>query len=153
MVRVDHRFTGRDSGFIRYNIDDGVTTSALGGRRRSQHGRLAACKTSSWKSRILFSPYLINEAEFGFNRNTYIQTQVTGSPLNIVISGFSEIYENYSKEQVGQSFSFNDTVTMTHGLHTIKAGVDIRFPQYNEQNSLDCTANFSSPHNLPGKST
>ncbi len=144
MVRVDQRFNASDSAFVRYNIDDGVTTSALGsaGAASTIGSRL---QNFVLEETHIFNPNLLNEAEFGFNRNTYVQTQMTGSPLNMIVSGFSEIYENYSKEQVGQSFSVNDTVTLTKGTHTIKTGADIRFPQYNEQNSLDSTASFLNP--------
>ncbi len=143
-ARIDQRFSDRDSAFLRFNTDQGVTTSALGAAGAASTVSSQLYNVAIEESHI-FSPYLLNEAEFGYNRNTYIQTQNTGSPLNIVISGFSQLYENYNKEQVGQSFSFNDTVTLTRGAHTIKAGIDVRFPQYNEQNSLDSTANFLSP--------
>ena len=43
-----------------------------------------------------------------------------------------------------ESCSFNDTVTATRGRHTVKAGVDLRFPRYNEANSLDSTASYTS---------
>jgi hypothetical protein len=147
MVRVDHRFSGLDSSFIRYSIDDGVTTSALGS------AGAAITVASRMQNFVLeeshiFGLTLFNEAEFGFNRNTYIQTQNTGSPLNIMVSGFSEIYENYDKEQIAQSVSVNDTLNWTKGAHSIKLGVDIRFPQYNEANSLDSTASFLSPTTL-----
>ncbi len=142
-VRVDHRFTDKDSAFIRYNIDDGSSTSALN----------AVAQASTIVSRVqnfaleethIVSPTLLNEAQFGFNRNTFIQLQNTGIPLNITVSGFTGLSENYNKTQVGQSFSVNDTVTATRGQHTVKAGVDLRFPQYNEANSLDSTASYLS---------
>ena len=144
MVRMDHRFSESNSGFIRYSIDDGVTTSALGSAGE------AVTVASRMQNFVLeqshiFSGTLVNEAEFGFNRNTYVQTQNTGSLLNIVVSGFSEIYENYSKAQIAQAFSVNDTVSWILGRHTWKFGVDVRLPQFNEANSLDSTASFLSP--------
>jgi Carboxypeptidase regulatory-like domain/TonB dependent receptor len=143
IVRVDHRFTDRNSGYVRYNIDDGTSTSALN----------ALAEAITINSRVqnfvleeshIFSPDLLNEAEFGFNRNTFLQSQQTGEPFNFSISGFTTIDENYSKAQIAESFSVNDTVTWTKGAHTIKTGVDVRFPQYNEANSIDGTASFLS---------
>jgi hypothetical protein len=143
IVRVDHRFNGVDSGYVRYNIDDGISTSALN----------ALAQASTIDSRVqnfvleelhIFTPTLLNEAEFGFNRNTFIQSQQTGEPFNFSISGFTAIAENYSKAQIAESFSVNDTVTWTKGEHTVKAGLDIRLPQYNEANSIDGTASFLS---------
>ncbi len=144
VMRVDHRFTDHDSAFLRFNTDQGVTTSALGAAGEASTVSSQLYNVALEESHI-FGPTLLNEAEFGFNRNTFIQTQNTGSPLNIIISGFSEIYENYYKKQVGESFSANDTLTWTKGRHTLKMGVDIRLPQYDEQNSLDSTANFLNP--------
>ncbi len=142
-VRVDHRFSEKDSAYVRYNIDDGSSTSALN----------AVAQASTIVSRVqnfaleethIVGPTLLNEAQFGFNRNTFVQSQNTGIPLNITISGFTGLAENYNKTQVGQSFSVNDTVTATKGQHTVKAGIDLRFPQYNEANSLDSTASYLS---------
>lgn len=143
IIRIDHQFTEKDTSFARYNIDDGASTNALN----------ALGEPSTIVSRVqnfvleeshIFNPHLLNEAEFGFNRNTYLQSQVTGEPFNFVISGFTEVFENYNKAQVAESFSVNDTVTWTMGKHTVKAGADIRLPQYNEANSIDGTANFLS---------
>ena len=143
MARVDHRFSDKDFGYIRYNIDDGSSTSALNavGQASTIDSRV---QNFALEETHIVSPVLLNEAQFGFNRNTYIQTQNTGIPLNISISGFTSLAENYSKAQVGQSFSVNDTLTWTRGQHTVKAGADIRLPQYNEANSLDSTASFSN---------
>ena len=142
-ARVDQRFTDKDSGYARYNIDDGSATSALNavGQASTIDSRV---QNFALEETHIFSPALLNEAEFGFNRNTYIQIQNTGIPLNITVSGFTGLSENYNKVQVGQSFSFNDTVTATRGRHTVKAGVDLRFPNYNEANSLDSTAAYTS---------
>ncbi len=142
-VRVDHRLNVKDSSYIRYNIDDGSSTSAIN----------ALGEASTIRSRVqnlvleqlhIVNQSLLNEAEFGFNRNTYLQAQHTGEPLNFVITGFTEVYENYNKAQIGQSFSVNDTVTWNKGKHTVKGGIDLRFPQYNEANSVDGTASFLS---------
>lgn len=143
IVRIDHRLTDNDSGYVRYNIDDGTSTSALN----------ALAQASTINSRVqnvaleethIFDPRLLNEVELGFNRNTFIQSQQTGEPFNFSISGFTTIAENYSKAQIAQSFSLNDTVTWTKGKHTIKVGADVRLPQYNEANSIDGTATFLS---------
>lgn len=118
-VRVDHRWGDKDSAYARFNIDDGSSTSALN----------AVAEASTVVSRVqnfvleethISSSSLLNEAQFGFNRNTYIQFQNTGIPLNITISGLTGLAENYNKAQVGQSFSGNDTVTATRGEHTLK---------------------------------
>lgn len=140
-VRVDHRLSPSDSVYARFNIDDGISTSAL--NPLSQ----AITVTSRIQNFVLeethiISSHAVNEVQFGFNRNTYIQSQQTGLPFNFAITGFTSLNENYSKEQVGQSQSINDTVTWTKLNHTLKFGADLMFIRFNEQNSVDGTATF-----------
>jgi hypothetical protein len=140
-VRVDHRFTSQDSGYVRYNIDDGISTSALNALAQGITVNARVHNLVLEETHIL-SPRTINEAQFGFNRNTYIQSQQTGLPFNFSITGFTPLSENYTKEQVGQSESVNDTVTWTKGVHTLKFGAELKFPWFNEQNSIDGTATY-----------
>jgi len=140
-VRVDHRFSQQDSGYARYNIDDGVSTSALNALAQ---GITVTSRVQNFvlEETHIINPHVINEAQFGLNRNTYIQSQQTGLPFNFSITGFTSLSENYTKEQVGQSESVNDTVTWTRGYHTLKFGAEIKFPWFNEQNSIDGTATY-----------
>lgn len=140
-VRLDHRFSSQDSGYVRYNIDDGISTSALNALAQSI---TVTSRTQNFvlEETHIISPHAINEAQIGFNRNTYLQAQQTGLPFNFSITGFTSLNENYSKEQVGQSISVNDTVTWTKGDHTIKFGAEVKLPRFNEQNSVDGTATF-----------
>ena len=140
-IRVDHRFTSQDSGYARYNIDDGVSTSALNALAQ---GITVTSRVQNFvlEETHILNPRVINEAQFGFNRNTFIQSQQTGMPFNFSITGFTSLSENYSKEQVGQSESVNDTVTWTKGVHTLKFGAELKFPWFNEQNSIDGTASY-----------
>ncbi len=140
-VRVDHRFSAEDSGYARYNIDDGVSTSAL---NALAEGITISSRVQNFvlEETHIFSPRIINEAQLGFNRNVYYQAQQTGLPFNFSITGFTEVLENYTKEQVGQSQSVNDTVTWTKGAHTFKFGGEYELPWFNEQNSVDGTGTF-----------
>ena len=142
-VRIDHRFTAKDSSYVRYNIDDGVSTSALNaiGEATSTGSRV---QNFVLEESHIVNDGVLNEAQFGFNRNTYVQNQQTGIGLNVAVSGFTTLAENYGKVQVGQSFSVNDTLTWTRGAHTLRIGGDFRLPEYNEANTLDSTASFSS---------
>jgi hypothetical protein len=140
-IRVDHRFTSHDSGYARYNIDDGISTSALNALAQ---GITVTARVQNFvlEETHILNPRVINEAQFGFNRNNYIQSQQTGMPFNFSITGFTPLSENYSKQQVGQSETVNDTVTWTKGVHTLKFGAEIKFPWFNEQNSIDGTASY-----------
>ncbi len=147
VLRIDHRFNDRDSMYGRYSIDDGTATSAL--NALAQASTVASrMQNFALEELHIFGPTLLNEAEFGFNRNTYYQFQTTGVPYNFAITGFTTLAENYSKLQVPQTFSVNDTLTKTLGQHTIKAGIDIRHVMINESNSVDGTASYTSEANF-----
>jgi outer membrane receptor protein involved in Fe transport len=147
VIRIDHRIGAKDSMYGRYNVDDGVSTSALNpaGQAITVNSRV---QNFVLEEEHIFSPTLLNEAELGFNRNTYIQNQNTGLPYNISITGFTGLSETYNKAQVPTTFSVNDTVTLTRGQHTIKAGVDIRRVYINEANSTDGTLSYTSEPKL-----
>jgi hypothetical protein len=147
VVRVDHRISSKDSAYARYSIDDGFSTSALNALAQSITIQ-SRIQNFALEETHIFSPTFLNEAQLGFNRNTFIQNQQTGSPYNFSITGFTTLSENYSKAQIPTSFSGNDTITLSRGAHTIKAGVDIRFVMYNEANSVDGTASYTSAPNL-----
>jgi hypothetical protein len=140
-ARFDHRFSDSDSAYVRYNADYGVSTSALDALG------LAVTITSNVNNAVIEETHLvnsgtINEAEIGFNRNVYIQSQSTGLPINFSITEFTTLPENYSKQQVGQSETVSDTVTWTKGTHTIRFGAEGKWPWFYEENSTDGTASF-----------
>src|ERR1700733_9199376 len=70
-VRVDHRFTSQDSGYARYNIDDGISTSALNALAQ---GITVTSRVQNFvlEETHIMSPRMINEVQLGLNRNTYI---------------------------------------------------------------------------------
>ncbi|HWZ49949.1 MAG TPA: carboxypeptidase regulatory-like domain-containing protein [Granulicella sp.] len=143
-VRIDHRISDKDSAYVRYNIDDGFQTYALNALAQ---GISISARVQNFvlEETHIVSPRIVNEVQLGFNRNLYYQVQQTGLPFNFSITGFTTILENYTKEQVGQSESINDTVTWTKGAHTFKFGGEYTLPWFNEQNSVDGTATFNNP--------
>lgn len=147
VIRIDHRLRARDSMYSRYNIDDGLATSSL---NNSGEAITVGSRVQNFVLEELhtFSPTLLNEAEFGFNRNTYVQNQTTGLPYNFSIAGFTSLAETYNKTQVPTTFSVNDTLTIIRGQHTIKAGIDIRRVHIDEANSADGTLSFTAQPGL-----
>lgn len=140
-IRMDHRLGERDSAYLRYNADYGVSTSALNALGQ------AVTITSNVNNTVIEETHLINskainEVEIALNRNVYIQSQETGLPINFSTTGFTTLPENYNKQQIGQSETISDTVTMTEGRHTIRFGAEGRWPWFYEENSADGTASF-----------
>jgi hypothetical protein len=141
LIRLDHRFSDRDTAYVRYNADDGLATSPLGSLNAAStvHARL---QNAMVEELHVFSPTLLNEFRVGFNRNYYNQSQQTGLPYNFVIPNFAQLYEDYNKTQASTSYDTRDDVTKTYGRHTVKAGVEIRRVQVNEGNSNDGTVTW-----------
>jgi hypothetical protein len=102
-----------DNAHVRYGIDDGFSTSALAQSITIQ----SRIQNLALEESHIFSPTFLNEAQLGFNRNTFIQNQQTGPPTIFSTTGFTTLSENYSKAQIPTSFSGNDTMTLIRGPH------------------------------------
>src|ERR1041385_7057319 len=166
-LRVDHAFSEKTSVFVRYRWNDGRTNTAdplarpdgpmpgiglevgnddrgivQGGTHRDRNNNMVVSAIH------IFSPRLVNEARFGFNRyhldvfqNAYGMNLaekfglkgVNDGPL---YSGLPIIYlTNYTS--IGgddwkplffkeTSLQFNDNVTLMLGKHSLKAGAEFR---------------------------
>ncbi|RZU43632.1 carboxypeptidase family protein [Edaphobacter modestus] len=146
--RIDHHINEKNSIYVRYNTDQGSSTSPL-----NAVGQSIEVDASVHNAVIdylhVFTPRLINEAKFGLNRNTYHQNQVTGLPINFSFGGgFTSLGETIYKQQVSTTFSYLDTVIWTLNRHTLKFGVDVRRVQFNEANTADGTASWTSLDNF-----
>ena len=98
----------------------------------------------------IFSPKLVNEAKFGFNRGNVYTTNLaaTNIPYSIAVSGFTTLANNQFKLGVGNSFSYIDNLTMVRGNHMLKFGAEIRRIQLNQGNTPSGTITFSSTANF-----
>ena len=157
-VRVDHKFTDKDNFFTRVSYENqpiftpGPFASALDGG-----GFTAGNQDNSYRSVALseihtFSPTLINEFRFGYNRinahrfQTNANTNVSadfgliGVPFypnfgglpnmcftNVACIGSSDFLPSIEKQN---SYVFNDDLTYIHGHHSMKFGTEIRKEQF-----------------------
>ncbi|MCA1615964.1 MAG: TonB-dependent receptor [Acidobacteria bacterium] len=152
-VRVDHFVSDRSQLNARYSFGDrelfepftGPTFSLLPGfgdfvPRRSQNFLLSETH--------LFSPRLVNEARFAFNRVAQSVTQEgRGRSLNrevglpelssnprdfglsfITVGGFSPLGDEFNNPQASttNTFQFNDNASYVRGGHLLKFGFDFR---------------------------
>src|SRR5438132_761531 len=151
-IRLDHRFSDKDSLFLTYNYDnspfttpDGFdTTSVLSGVKRN----LAALELTH-----TFTPALLNTARLGYNRNDTTNNITTGSTG--VIPGYSDpslgmmpgydppgmIVSGMSRTSGGlpggftyfrwNSVQFYDDAFLTRGTHSLKFGFATENMRYN----------------------
>ncbi|HVO62571.1 MAG TPA: TonB-dependent receptor [Terriglobales bacterium] len=103
-----------------------------------------------------FSPTLINDLRYGFNRIYYISNspsygqklpppglQIPGVPDNPLVNGLTLLqpagYRRIGEPGftpttvISESFQLNDTVSIIHGKHMIKVGPQFRWDQFNMQ--------------------
>lgn len=109
MVRVDHSFSDKTTAFVRLNIDRAVSNVPLASS--SQYLADSQVLNSSPENGAaeflhVFSPGLVNEAKFGFNRSTADTTDVnhTGALYAFSVPGFTTLNNNRVSIGSGKHF-------------------------------------------------
>jgi hypothetical protein len=159
VLRLDQRFTEKTTGFMRFSYDRSVDTQPLSASATDLQQKVSAPVNGAVELLHIFNPHLVNEIEGGFNRSTSNQYNYSDSGIiyQIAIStgpgpGFVTENYNYSSIYVGNSFSGLDNLTWALGRHSIKAGVEIRHIQLNQNYGQHGTLTFSSAENLANNS-
>jgi hypothetical protein len=155
MLRLDHHFSARNTGFLRFNYDRSVNSQPASNAATDLQQRVTTPINGVLEWLHIFSPNLTNEAKFGYNRatsNTYNSSD-TGSVYQIAIStgpgpGFGAQNYDYNSIYVGNTFSGIDNLTWLHGRQTIKAGAEVRRVQLNQHYGEHGTVTFSSLQQL-----
>ncbi|HTB14539.1 MAG TPA: carboxypeptidase-like regulatory domain-containing protein [Bryobacteraceae bacterium] len=165
-TRFDHLFSDRDSLFGVYTIDDSadVTPSAnpLSGVVESLREQVASLQETH-----VFSATALNTARFGFSRASYYFTGTTpvdlpgwivGDPIGAVVIGggtalnaasqITAAGTNAGSNQLAARnlFTFEDHVSLTHGIHHVDFGFWAQRIQANDDLAQDQygQASFSS---------
>ncbi len=148
--QVFFRYTGSRRGRIVPGnfggLADGTSTSAWGDSTLDSYNAAVG-----WT--LILTPNLVNDARIGFSRNTAIDYQLSYqlAPASDYVPGIPTVpstggglpaitFANYTflgspdylpKQQNPQQFQFVDTVSWTHGAHSMKFGADILAPMRN----------------------
>ncbi len=149
MVRLDHRFSDKTSLFARANIDEAISVAPLAssGQYLEDRQQLTSSPVNLGIELLhVFSPTLLNEFKFGFNRSTAYTTNInqSESPYSFAVSGFTNLNNDKISTGVGNTFSEIDNVTWIKGRHAVKAGIEIRRVQLNQGNTESGTINYAS---------
>jgi hypothetical protein len=147
MFRIDHRFSEKTTGFVRANIDEARSNVPLGTNNTYYLNDQTQSTSSPVNSVIellhVFSPALINEVKFGFNRSTAISANVNTTGLAYAISSpFTMLNNNRISNGVGNSYSWVDNLTSVMDKHVIKAGAEVRRIQMNQGSSTNGKISF-----------
>ncbi|HYA63056.1 MAG TPA: carboxypeptidase-like regulatory domain-containing protein, partial [Candidatus Sulfotelmatobacter sp.] len=110
MFRIDHRFSDKTTMFVRANIDEAVSNAPLASSGQYLEGQQQLTSSpvnSAIELLHIFSPTLVNEFKFGFNRSTADTTNInqTGALYAFAVSGFTTLNNNKVSTGVGNSFS------------------------------------------------
>ncbi|MGH9733829.1 MAG: carboxypeptidase regulatory-like domain-containing protein [Candidatus Acidiferrales bacterium] len=149
MFRVDHRFSEKTTVFVRANIDDALSNAPLvnsGAYLEDKQQLTSSPANAAIELLHIFSPTLVNEAKFGFNRSTADTNNIneTGALYAFAVSGFTTLNNGKVSAGAGNSFSGIDNVTWIKGRHTVKGGIEIRRIQLNQGNGASGTVSFAS---------
>ncbi len=155
MLRLDQHFSLKTTAFLRFNYDRAVDTQPFAAVATDLQQRVTAPVNGALELLHIFNPNLINEAKFGFNRstsNSYNHSR-TGSVYQIVVAtgpgpGFATQNYDYSSIYVGNTFSWIDNLTWTHGRQTLKSGIEIRHIQLNQNYGEHGTVTFATLQQL-----
>ena len=155
MVRLDQHFTAATTAFMRFNYDRSVDTQPVSAAATDLQQRVSTPVNGALELLHIFSPTLVNEAKFGFNRatsNTYnIGRNGTIYQISIATGpgpGFITQNTNENSIYVGNTFSWIDNLTWIHGRHTFKFGVEVRRIQVNQESEVHGKITFSTVEDL-----
>jgi len=150
MFRVDYRFSDATNLFWRANIDEAdyfLPYSPSAGQYLDERQELTSYPVNSVIALShVFSPTLLNDFKFGFNRGTTdtIFLNPIGSLYAISVSGLTSLNNGRVSTGVGNSFSWLDDVTWVKGRNVIKGGIEVRRIQMNQGSSSYGTISYSS---------
>lgn len=148
-VKIDWQQSDSSHFSARYNINDSKTTTPYGvGTDQSADGTLRV-QLFKLSHNYAFSSNIVNEAAFGINNN---ETNPSGGPSPFPI--FSFLFADsaiagigpaqFDQFRTGTVYQFLDTLSLVHGDHSIKAGLDIRLNRRSAESRQQTTLQFAS---------
>ena len=155
MLRLDHRFSTKTTGFMRFSYDRSVDTQPLSAAATDLQQKLSTPVNGTLEVLHIFTPNVVNEAKFGFNRatsNSYNYSK-TGAVYQIAIAagpGPGFVTQNYKYDSIyaGNTFSGIDNLTWVSGRQSIKAGGEFRHIQLNQEYGGHGKVTFSTIEKL-----
>jgi hypothetical protein len=133
--RVDHRFTDKTSGFLRFNMDHAVGDVPLASgsfylldkfnTRQNPYNAIASVQH-------LFSENILNDLKIGFNRSEFYTANESALPYAVTNQTFTALHNSLAKFAISNSFSVVDNASFIFGRHALKAGVEVRKVEINQ---------------------
>jgi hypothetical protein len=151
MARIDHRLSQKTTAFIRFSADEAVYSVPTGALN------ILAATDTKLKNGVaelfhVFSPTLVNEAQFGINQDIYHTANLSPVAFTISVSNLSSLTAGSTTDGDGTTFSYIDHLTWVKGKHILKFGAEVRRINMNQGNSPSGTLTYLSVNNLLGDS-
>ena len=143
MVRLDHYFSDRTTGFLRFNTDEAVESIPTG---QLTAKTLIDTKFNNGVAALshVFTPSLISEVKFGINQTIYHTANVSPVPFGVAVSGFSSLTGASTTDYPSKAFDLVDDVSWVTGKHIIKFGFETRWILLNQGTSQSGSVTYTS---------
>jgi hypothetical protein len=144
MFRVDHRFTEKLSGYLRYNGSTGEISSPLSIFANNRRAESMGAHNAVAQFQAILSPTTLNEFKLGLNRAAQFRPIVGAVPEAVTVPGLTTIPGNGGANDPGNTYSVINNFSTVKGRHTWKAGVEIRRIQINLSVPASSTVSYVS---------
>ncbi|MGH9585594.1 MAG: carboxypeptidase regulatory-like domain-containing protein, partial [Acidobacteriaceae bacterium] len=136
-VRVDYNIAPSDRMFVRYSIDDSLTTQTTGLNQGQVTPLYLKTQYAMVHENHTFGPTLLNEASVALNRFYSDTNSNTPTPLTQFGGFFTNLGAlpgamSFNQITPFSVFEILDNVTKTMGANTLKMGVQLRFNRNDE---------------------
>jgi hypothetical protein len=153
-ARLDHNFSERSTGYLRFNLSDGVfENQAAGSLIAVSRGR----KLDTFNGGVVashnhqFSPTLFNELKLQFThtRTAFLVNDPNGPELNL--AGFGEFGRQIflPSRNIERHYDIYDNVSKIFGNHTLKFGGSIFFHRLDTTNETFFGGRFNFGQAIP----
>jgi hypothetical protein len=147
LARVDHKFSDKTSLYARAQRDVATTRAPLG-NALDQQGVFNRPANYVLALEHSFTPAILNVAKFGINRSPFHNPQICNFPLAVNSDNFEALNDCNTDNEVGTTFSYIDDVTIIHGRHTFKTGIEVRRVRLNQGITADNTITYTDNESL-----
>jgi hypothetical protein len=134
LLRLDYALNQKTDLSFRFNTDYYTTTQPVLGQ---DVDTMYSTPNSVIDVVHRFSPSILNDAKFGYNREAYWNPSYGNTSIySLNVSPNISYSLNDDSWRIDNSYSILDDASFYHNRHTIKAGIEIRFMQENKLHPL-----------------
>ncbi|MGH9667879.1 MAG: carboxypeptidase regulatory-like domain-containing protein [Bryobacteraceae bacterium] len=149
-IKIDYRISDSDTFSAHYNINKSLTQNYFGVARGQIQTAPANMQLAKLTHTHTFSPHVLNEAGFGFNRahidpRSADSAEIQNFPITGLGSGSAGVGPGLFDLQVANnSFTYLDTVSWVVGNHQLKFGTQIIRNQDNKALLFQRTVTYNN---------